>query len=595
MLDAERHVARRAGPAEFPGHGQRAIWSRRCARRRTGCAASPWWRRRSSPMRTRCARPERVRRHPPESAWPARSGVRAARLATPPVAASRRWAGRWRCRPRRAGCPVILPRLLERWAACGRRPFRPAGSGARASMTPASAICSTPAETRTVWVKLSGAYRMGGAATHRRAPPHLCCSARPSGRTGWSGAATGRTRSSSSRRRRGRAIAAMHGTGPASRLDRPASTRPRHLLGDRRRQRCSACTRRTSRTTGGDTVSQHTDQERRSRRGHPQITWRLMPVPDARLLHRICGPGELRFRRAADEPDIGLSSAAFGLGARLFYITYVICEVPSNLAMEKVGARIWIARIMISWGLVSGAMALVVGPISFYAVRLLLGAAEAGFFPGVILYLTYWFPRRVPGPHRRDLHGGDPGLQPDRLADLGGAAADRWLDGPARLAMDVHPRGHPRRPARHRGAVRAARTARRRRGSTPEQRAWLTAARRRAGRAGQKRSTCPLAGHDQQIRARRSLVYAGSVRGQPGLSLWQPQIIKSFGLTNMQVGLLNGVPFALASVAMILWGRRSDRGASASGTPRLPLGFAGARLGLRSRPDAVPTSSSSCA
>ncbi len=95
--------------------------------------------------------------------------------------------------------------------------------------------------------------------------------------------------------------------------------------------------------------------------------------------------------------DIGLSAAAFGLGGGLFYVAYVLFEVPSNLAMEKVGARLWIARIMITWGLVSAGMAFVVGPYSFYAVRLLLGAAEAGFFPGVILYLTYWFPAAYRG------------------------------------------------------------------------------------------------------------------------------------------------------------------------------------------------------
>ena len=95
--------------------------------------------------------------------------------------------------------------------------------------------------------------------------------------------------------------------------------------------------------------------------------------------------------------DVGLSAAAFGLGGGLFYISYVLCEIPSNLAMQKVGARLWIARIMISWGVVAACMSLVVGPYSFYAMRLLLGAAEAGFFPGVILYLTYWFPAQYRG------------------------------------------------------------------------------------------------------------------------------------------------------------------------------------------------------
>ena len=90
--------------------------------------------------------------------------------------------------------------------------------------------------------------------------------------------------------------------------------------------------------------------------------------------------------------DLGLTQAAFGLGGGLFYIAYIIFEVPSNLAMQKVGARVWIARIMVTWGLVGILSAFAVGPITFYLGRFLLGAAEAGFFPGVILYLTYWFP-----------------------------------------------------------------------------------------------------------------------------------------------------------------------------------------------------------
>jgi ACS family tartrate transporter-like MFS transporter len=90
--------------------------------------------------------------------------------------------------------------------------------------------------------------------------------------------------------------------------------------------------------------------------------------------------------------DVGLSAAVFGLGGGIFFVSYFIFEVPSNLALEKVGARLWIARIMITWGVISGCMAFVAGPTSFLALRFLLGAAEAGFFPGVILYLTYWFP-----------------------------------------------------------------------------------------------------------------------------------------------------------------------------------------------------------
>src|SRR5215217_9346561 len=90
--------------------------------------------------------------------------------------------------------------------------------------------------------------------------------------------------------------------------------------------------------------------------------------------------------------DLGLSASAFGFGAGIFFIAYFIFEVPSNLLLERVGARKWIARIMFTWGLISGAMAFVTGPTSFYVLRALLGIAESGFFPGIIFYLTLWFP-----------------------------------------------------------------------------------------------------------------------------------------------------------------------------------------------------------
>ena len=89
--------------------------------------------------------------------------------------------------------------------------------------------------------------------------------------------------------------------------------------------------------------------------------------------------------------DLGFSDAVYGLGAGIFFIGYLLFEVPSNLILERVGARVWIARIMITWGIISSAMFLVQGPVSFYVLRFLLGVAEAGFFPGMILYLTYWF------------------------------------------------------------------------------------------------------------------------------------------------------------------------------------------------------------
>ncbi|MBV8591978.1 MAG: MFS transporter, partial [Acetobacteraceae bacterium] len=103
------------------------------------------------------------------------------------------------------------------------------------------------------------------------------------------------------------------------------------------------------------------------------------------------------FAKQAFQADTGISEAAYALGAGLFFLTYAILEVPSNLIMHRVGARVWMCRIMVTWGLISAAMMFISSETWFYILRLLLGAAEAGFFPGVILYLTYWFSDRVRG------------------------------------------------------------------------------------------------------------------------------------------------------------------------------------------------------
>jgi len=145
--------------------------------------------------------------------------------------------------------------------------------------------------------------------------------------------------------------------------------------------------------------------------------------------------------------DLGLTQAMFGIGGGLFFVAYVLFEVPSNLAMEKVGARLWIARIMITWGLVGIGMAFVVGPYSFYVGRFLLGAAEAGFFPGVILYLGraplshVLVPRAIPRAGRRDVHGRHPDLKLSGVAALGHASRVGGHPWAARVAVALHPRG----------------------------------------------------------------------------------------------------------------------------------------------------------
>lgn len=280
--------------------------------------------------------------------------------------------------------------------------------------------------------------------------------------------------------------------------------------------------------------------------------------------------------------DIGLTAAAFGLGGGLFYISYVLFEVPSNLALQKVGARLWIARIMITWGLVSAGMAYVVGPYSFYAARLLLGAAEAGFFPGVILYLTYWFPATYRGrivaifmvaiPVSSFL--GSPIsaalLQTDGWLGFRGwqllfifEAMPAVLLGIATLFI------LPNGPADAKWL-------------TPEQRSWLQG-RLEAEQAARK---SPV-GHLSLWRTlsnkyvlAAALVYAGASGASQCLSLWQPQIIQSFGLSTMQTGFVNAIPFGLASVLMILWGRHSDRTGERVWHTAFPLALLAGSLAL---------------
>ena len=312
-----------------------------------------------------------------------------------------------------------------------------------------------------------------------------------------------------------------------------------------------------------------------------RVGWRVLPFLMLGYFIAFVDRVNAGFAALQMNADVGLSPAQFGLGGGLFYLSYVLLEVPSNLAMERVGARRWIARILVSWGLASGATAFVVGPYSFYAARLLLGAAEAGFFPGIILYLTYWFPREYRGrivaifmvaipvssfigsPISAAL------LQTDGLLGLHGW---QWLflaeAAPAvmlgALALAVLPDGPERA-----GWL------------SPEQRGWLTdrlAAERAAVRpAGLPAVSLWRVMTNKYVLA-ASLIYAGASGASQCLSLWQPQIIKSFGLSTVQTGLLNMLPFGIASVLMVLWGRRSDRHRERVWHTGVPLALLGGSL-----------------
>src|ERR1700761_8061467 len=128
-----------------------------------------------------------------------------------------------------------------------------------------------------------------------------------------------------------------------------------------------------------------------------KVSWRLLPLVAVAYCIAYIDRSNISVAALTMNKDLGFTAYLYGWGAGIFFFGYFLFEIPSNLILEKIGARIWIARIMITWGIISGLTALITGPTSFLIVRFFLGAAEAGFFPGMILYLTYWFPAEYRG------------------------------------------------------------------------------------------------------------------------------------------------------------------------------------------------------
>ena len=289
-----------------------------------------------------------------------------------------------------------------------------------------------------------------------------------------------------------------------------------------------------------------------------RVTLRVLPLLMLGYLFAFIDRVNIGFAAFQMNADAGLSASVFGLGAGLFFLGYFLFEVPSNLMLERFGARLWLARIMITWGLISAATAFVVGPISFCIVRFLLGVAEAGFYPGVLLTLITWFPRayraRVVATFMVAVPLSSFIGSPLSAALLGldgwlGLHGWQWMSIlealPASLLGLLTLRFLPERPDRAPWLADA-------------QRQWLTAqlATERAD-AGAGRPSAWRVIVDPRVLA-AGLIFAGSTGSSACLSIWQPQILKSFGLSTMDVGLLNSVPFGVAAVLMVLWARHSD-------------------------------------
>src|SRR4051812_569694 len=292
-----------------------------------------------------------------------------------------------------------------------------------------------------------------------------------------------------------------------------------------------------------------------------KVYMRLLPI--AVITYFLCYVDRINvgFAALTMRGDLGLSATEFGFAAGTFYWGYFLFEVPSNIIMEKVGARLWIARIMITWGLLSGATALAVGPNSFAVIRFLLGLAEAGFFPGIVLYFTYWFPNYH---HARIVSGFLMGLPIAVAAGAPISTSLLGLDGMLGLHGWQHMYLWEAIPTVLIGfVVLFVLTDKPEQAKflTAEERTWLSqtiAAERRAKEAVQTMSLWQAMVDPRVLLL--SLNYLGIVTASLGMLIFIPQIIKSLGVTsNMTVGWLTMIPYICAAFALLGWGWLSDR------------------------------------
>jgi D-galactonate transporter len=310
-----------------------------------------------------------------------------------------------------------------------------------------------------------------------------------------------------------------------------------------------------------------------------KVTWHLLPFLMLCYIVAYLDRVNVGFAKLQMLSDLKFSETVFGLGAGMFFIGYFFFEVPSNIIMHKVGARVWIARIMITWGIISACTLFVTTPLAFYLVRFLLGVAEAGFFPGMILYLTYWYPA-----HRRakmvaafmvaiplsgviggPLSGaimqfthqalGWPGWKWMFLLEavpafLVGIATILYLDSSIRHAKWL----------------------------SEEQKQLLE--RNIAQEAhGKVEHPSLLALFADKRLWLMSWIYFACVMGQYGLTFWMPTLVKAAGITSvLNVGLVTAIPYLCTAIAMVLLGSSADRHKERRWHLALPMVFGAAGL-----------------
>jgi D-galactonate transporter len=291
-----------------------------------------------------------------------------------------------------------------------------------------------------------------------------------------------------------------------------------------------------------------------------KVTWRLMPFLMLCYVVAYLDRVNVGFAKLQMVTDLGFSETVYGLGAGSFFVGYFLFEVPSNVIMHRVGARLWIARIMVTWGVISGLMVFVRTPWQFYGLRFLLGLAEAGFYPGIILYLTYWYPSARRGrvvaifmaaiPVSGIFGGPLSGWIMQGFSGSHGLAGWQWmflveaipaiLVGVATiLYLD--------------NGIRAAK--------------WLNEEQKHVLEGNIEHGQRDIAGHPSigaMFADRRvwvmCFIYFCCVMGQYGITFWLPTLIKAAGAKSvLEVGFLTAIPYSVTVVAMILFGRSADR------------------------------------
>ena len=311
---------------------------------------------------------------------------------------------------------------------------------------------------------------------------------------------------------------------------------------------------------------------------YSKVTWRLLPFLFACYVFAYLDRVNVGFAKLQMLSDLKFSETVYALGAGIFFVGYFLFEVPSNLIMYRVGARVWIGRIMLTWGILAGVMMFVKTPASFYVVRFLLGAAEAGFIPGILLYLTYWYPAHRRGrvmamfltgiPISGVIGGPVSGWIMQRFHGVNGWHGWQWL-----FLLEALPAFLAGIVALFylTDGIRQAKWL-----SEPEKRVLEQAVKAEAGKKEHHSMKDAFSEPKVWLLA---VTYALFLMGLYGVSFWLPSLIKAAGVKDpLDVGLLTAIPYGVGTIAMIATSHHSDHKRERRWHLAIP-GFLGA-LGL---------------